>query len=217
MSSVLGFETKEMEMAKKAIVLSMFLAVLVLGFGNLSTAATITVDFNAAITTGRGGGPGGDFDIYEEDGFRLIATWNGGNTIMGKVRINAGFTPTLGAHPNFGFDDQDILITSVSGDPFDFLSLEIYEAASYHPVGTLLVEGIREGIVVNSQVFETDGIAGLQEFSLSGFTNLDEIRLGGGASSEMVGVDNLMFEVVPEPATLLLLGLGGLTLLDRRR
>jgi hypothetical protein len=164
-----------------------------------ANAEIVVVDFNSATSSRRCGDPrpGGDFETYEEDGFSLIATSNGGDTTMGSVRINSAFTPTLAAQSNFGFDDQDIVVVDSSGDSFDLLSLEFYEAASYHPVGRVMVEGIREGVVVASQEFVTDGIAGPEEFILSGFKDLDKVRLGGGGSSELVGVDNLTFDVAP--------------------
>jgi len=184
---------------------------------NVSVVQAVTVDFNSATSIDKNGNvvPGGDFDLYEEDGFRLFATWNGGDTQGGQIRINDYFTSTLAAHPELGFDDQDVLISTISGNRFDFLSLDIYESAGYHPVVTLLVEGIRSGTVIASQVFTTDGAAGTQQFSLTGFTNLDEVRLGGSGSSELAGVDNLAFYIIPEPATILLLGLGGLFLRKR--
>ena len=184
-----------------------------------ASASIIVVDFNSAMSIQKGETiPGGDFDLYEEDGFLLFATSNGGNTQMGQVRINDSFTTSLAAYPNFGFDDQDILVSAISGSSFDFLSLDIYEATIVLPSAkTLFVEGIRESVVVVSQMFITDGIAGIQTFALDGFTNLDKVRLGGVSSSETVGVDNLTFEILPEPISLFLFGVGLLAIKSQKK
>jgi len=199
----------------KTINIILGIIILMISSNNVS-AGIVLVDFNSATSVEKGEiVPGGEFDFYEEDGFELFTTSNGGYTQIGQVLINDGFTTSLAAQSDFGFDDRDILIYNILGNNFDFLSIEIYEAASYHPVGNLLVEGIRSGVVVASQMFTTDGIAGAQSFTLNGFTNIDEVRLGGGSSSELVGVDNLTFNIIPEPTTILLLGFGCLLLKKR--
>lgn len=62
------------------------------------------------------------------------------------------------------------------------------------------------------------GGAGLQAFNITttGGTVFDEVRILGGSFFPQTYVDNLSWNAVPEPTSLVLISLGGLALLRRR-
>jgi hypothetical protein len=80
-------------------------------------AASTTIDFGAQQA---------DFAPYHEDGFTLTAVDNGGNAPYGEVRVHDFFSPgNSGASPDFGFDDQDIMLTNDAGLPFNLSSIDL--------------------------------------------------------------------------------------------
>ncbi|MHC4635431.1 MAG: hypothetical protein ACYSYU_09545, partial [Planctomycetota bacterium] len=78
-----------------------FVTIIILVTLSINTnAAVVVVDFNQ--------GPEGDLELYEEDGFGLIPTDNGGDTVYRQLRItDFPSIPTLIAFPSFGFEEQD--------------------------------------------------------------------------------------------------------------
>src|SRR5215212_7264661 len=72
----------------------------------------------------------------------------------------------------------------------------VVEATIFPSPETITIQGTRTDSTVVEQTFTTDGVAGRETFSLSNFTNLTTVRLGAGATTEEVGIDNLILDVV---------------------
>jgi hypothetical protein len=151
-------------------------------------AASTTIDFGAVRA---------DFAPYHEDGYTLTAAGNGGNDPGGSVRVSDAVSPgNSWAGPNASFANQDIILTNDAGLPFNFSSIDLIEATSLPSPQTFTIQGTRTDSTVVEQTFTTDGVAGRETFPLSNFTNLTTVRLGAGASTNTVAVDNLILDVV---------------------
>jgi hypothetical protein len=150
-------------------------------------AASTTIDFGIVRT---------DFNPYHEDGFTLTAVANGGNDPVGRVHVTDFVSPgNFLAHPSSGFEDQDIILSNDAGLPFNLSSIDLIEATSFPSPQTITIQGTRTDSTVVEQTFTTDGVAGRETFLLSNFTNLTTVRLGAGASTAEVAVDNLILDV----------------------
>ena len=119
-----------------------------------------------------------------------------------------------------GGDVSPSLITISNGDSFDFIG--VYVTAVWLDGQNVTVEGSREGALLYSQTVVVNPF-GPTWFDFN-FVNIDQLRFitfGGSPVPEFFGVshgfvlDNFTF--VPEPATIFLLGLGGLALLRNRK
>jgi|GEM_PF-1150326 len=140
-----------------------------------------------------------DFPVFSEDSMTLTPVLNDEVAANGAVRINDTFSAGDNiAFPNFGFDNQDIILKRENGLPFSLSSIDVIEATAIDPPGsaTLIITGIKQDSTIVSRNLNTDGIAGFQTFPLYGLSDLISVRLGAGASTEITAVDDLVISFV---------------------
>lgn len=105
-----------------------------------------------------------------------------------------------------------------SGAVFNLTSIDLDYLNSGHAGGppvTVNFVGFFDGGGTIAQSFETDGVWGLQTFDFAGFTNL--VKMEWLQESPFHQYDNIVLDVVPEPATFLALGVGLAALAAHRR
>ena len=193
----------------------MMLGLLLVGpFGagaSIGRAGVVVVDFD--------GVPSQDYVTYSEDGFAFEAN-------VGEVRISDTFAEVGNlAHPSFGFGqglESRFIVTNENGLPFGVLSIDLLEASGVPEGFGITMMGTKSDSSTVSQTFTLDGISGAETFWLSGnFTELVllEIRedVDNAFTLEKVGIDNVTFDVIPEPVSGLLVLLGGTGVLRRRK
>jgi hypothetical protein len=159
----------------------------------------------------------GPFTTYAESGFTVSATsgsWEAstsfGNPAPSIQFIRAASEPTITAQ----------IEVTASGSPFSFASVDLYSSVTTIPY---LVTGLRN----STPVFT---IAGTVPNTFGGFATVNSsstqtidtlwITLSNPATeccSNPVGLDNIVANAVPEPASLILLSAGTTAVGARRR
>ncbi len=102
----------------------------------------------------------------------------------------------------FGLETHTMSL--VSGLPFNLLSWDM--GSFTDSVLSLTVQGMFDGGGSISQILTTDALNGYENFVFSNFTALSSVVFTVGSDSPIL--DNINIEVVPEPTTLALMGLG---------
>lgn len=207
--------------------------------GGISAASAQTLTFDFEDGTDQGFRPAFtdtdtvDFPVDTIDGSLRLGVQNDGDFQEGEFTAGGNTAPLVAA------------IEAAVADPTNYqLSFDYYvDTSATGTVGTFLQIGhyINEGdgtYLQNANIFELggDSLASGSVFSdtysatfaslgytvaggLDGSAN-DFYRLGiivNGDGNEVVYFDNITIAPIPEPASLSLLGLGGLALLRRRR
>lgn len=153
---------------------------------------------------------------YQEDGLTLDVN------DFAFVFTPAGFNPAWGPpyYPNGGVGDLDE-ITRTDGQDFNVLEMNMSHGFGGSNIFAWIQAYLAGGLV---DQFDVD----FQGGTLIGLTGVfDEVRIGayGTAATRdqhnplnlnAVALDNVEFGLVPEPASLALLGIGALALLRRR-
>ena len=200
-------EQERMRWVRFVIVLA---GVVVLMGGWMGEAAgVVVVDF--------AGVSGGDFPTYSEDGFTLA-------TNVGCVRISDTYGQNNAAQPSFGFGqgslDSHVMVTKDDSLLFDVVSIDLLEATGVPEAFGITMMGIKPDASTISQTFTLDGISGAETFWLSlDFVELCALEIwedtDNSFDTEIVQIDNVTFDISPEPVTGLLVLLGGIGILRK--
>lgn len=121
-----------------------------------------------------------------------------------------GTTGTMTAYTSY---HEEVSMSSTGGTAFDFIGADI--TAGRLDNISVTVEGSRLGTVIYSESISTS-TDGPYSFVFN-FLNVDTVAFKPpqGNNDYHIAIDNI--EIVPEPATLSLLALGGLTLMRKRK
>ena len=183
-----------------------------------SAASAAIIDFED-IVSDQFGDPipsqGFNFD-FEAQGWALAT-----NGYTGFNRLQNG-TSTLFQAGGINGNNSLVNFKPLDDSPFSAQGFDSAVFDGTQPVGVIEVIGNYEGGGTTSQTFTI--INQWQSFALNGtFTNLDSITVidqfgGNFGTSPGFQLDNITVnDVVPEPASMAVLGLGALALIRRRR
>jgi hypothetical protein len=177
-----------------------------LGVVSLANADIVVLNFESISTPGTGYtriGPS-----YTEDGFKLEAVPIGGLYHCNRDDENfAGSTALFHMEP---LAACDALLTHTGGLTFDLLSIDLSERFSDQLGAELNLIGTKsDGSTVISS-FSMDGVFGFETFTPQGLTDLTALRFD--YALYFCQYDNITLDIIPEPATILLFGLGSLLL-----
>jgi hypothetical protein len=197
--------------------------------------AQAPITFNGIATTDPSGVQS-VMNCYVEGGVRFTVVGEAcGMPAMGQPPALATYTPANGSYTGtpalFNNLGTAVDFTSVSGQPMSLFSIDLAPIFIDPSVGSMA-----GNMMVMFTGFRMPGMAGpatvTQSFSLSldaagltrfvfspEFQNLTSVRMAPGAPDLAVQFDNVNAAVIPEPGTVLLLGLGlaGTAAYARRR
>lgn len=186
------------------------LAAVMLVSSSVVNAAIVVLDFESLSTPGTGYtslGPS-----YTEAGFNLQAVPIGGLYYYHSDDENfAGSTALFSMAPGAGLFDT--MLTQADGLIFDLVSIDLTEWRPDVSGGRVALIGTKSDNSTVTTYLTLDGVFGFERYTVEGFTGLTALRLA--LESTTFQYDNIVLDVIPEPATILLLGLG--VLLLRRR
>ena len=171
-------------------------------------AEIVVLDFEELATPGTGFSTVGS--TYSEDGFTLqavIGASPGGNLCYWRSDDGnfPGSTALFAYQPGAA---PDTLITRDDGLTFDLTSIKLCENRVNWHYGALILRGTKiDNSTVNVPI-TLDGIFGFEEFYFGELTSLKGLYLDDLGS--FCQYDQIVFNVVPEPGTLVLLALGAL-------
>lgn len=189
---------------KKIALLTVFVVVAVVRFGNAQGAITV-IDFEELATPGTGATY---ISQYEVTGFKFTAEAGASAALLRFFHTEhesfAGSTAIYGDQP--GASPPDVILGRTDSLTFDLLSIDISERWRQAIPSPITFVGMKDDGSTVSTTVSLDGVFGFETFELSGFTDLVSLRLFGTTAQ----YDNFVVSIIPEPASLLLLGLGGL-------
>jgi hypothetical protein len=183
-------------------------------------AVTLTFDS----LTQAGNGIALQSDTYIESGYRLTVTPNtGNNNPPGFAVWQTGSTNFPGSTSLFSdFSDHTITLARVDNTAFAFTSIDI-SLVQRPPVGPPVVASVQftgvldGGGLVTSPTFETNGSFGLQSFapSLNNVTSVSWVQALPAHQFDNIVLNDV--SAVPEPSSLLLVGLLSASCVGYRR
>jgi|SaaInlStandDraft_1057018.scaffolds.fasta_scaffold61105_2 hypothetical protein len=156
----------------------------------------ISADAATIVFGGVGSSP--DFSPYSESGFLFTQTAGSGSSISPSEELGVEGT---------------VRITRIDGGLFNLQSLDVVFRNSLDALGTFDLETSNGGIQ------DLAGVSGYS-FSGSGFQGLSWVDLDvvkGEFFSDNNTIDNIVLNPIPEPSSALLLGLGALGMVARRK
>lgn len=165
----------------------------------------ISAAFAGVTLSAVGGYPGLEPVVYAwEDGLASTGTSVFANNLSFQRQWYAGQTEGFAFRVDFDFWADYVAIDIIGDDSGDYGVLNAYNAS-----GTL-IDSVLSPELGYGEVFTAT-------ISRASFDIAYIIAGGAGSTEDTVHLDNLMANVVPEPATLLLFGLGGLVLVRMRK
>jgi len=191
----------------KTKIITILAAVMLLGLP--ANGEIVVLDFESLSTPGTGYtylGPS-----YIEDGFNLQADPGGGLYYYHSDDENfAGSTALFHMQPG---GVTNTMLTQANGLTFDLLSIDLSEGLSDRLDVQLTLIGTKSDNSTVVSSLTLDGVFGFETNTLETFTDLIAVKLTHVFNSYQY--DNITLDVIPEPATLLLLGFGALFLRGR--
>ena len=171
---------------------------------------TVTLDFESLTTSGAGYSELGV--SYTEQDFEFEAYPTGALYYYHSDDEHfAGSTALF--HMQMG-GTSNTLLAQKDGLLFDVVSIDLSEIRPDASSVRAVLVGSKDDSSTVSKLLTVDGAFGFETFALQGFTNLTELRLEDDIA--MFQYDNITINVIPEPASVLFVGLG-LLMLRRRR
>ena len=189
---------------KKIALLTMFVVVALFLFGNVQGAITV-IDFEELATPGTGAT---FISQYEVAGFKFTAEAGASAAFLRFFHTeHESFAGSTAIHGElFGASPPDVILGRTDSLTFDLLSIDISERWPQAIPSPITIVGMKDDGSTVSTTVSLDGVFGFETFELSGFTDLVSLRLFGTTAQ----YSNFVVSIIPEPASLLLLGLGGL-------
>jgi hypothetical protein len=199
--------------------ITLVLAFFVLALFAAPVAQAITLSFDDLPTTQNQGGQRWD-DVPASYGGLNWAGWEVANGADYKSVYGSSYTSSPG---NFAYNADGVLGVAIAGNLFNFLGADFStwaqnDAFQSFSSKTVTVEGYRDATLVNSDSWNLVSNAFVLH-SFTGFDNIDTLVIKSDGSGRWFAMDNFEYTsaAVPEPATILLLGLGLFGLLGLRR
>ena len=197
-------------MVKRTCAFVSVLALLLAAAGS-AKAGIITIDFESlrhddALNTGHG-------DLYSEDGFTLTETGSQDFHTFGTLEFRFSGSTSLFSDTIGG----TITMTEDDGSEFGLISINLAELNA-SAVANVTFTGVLPTAGTTSQTFTIDGVAFGQETFFFNPTFAALTSVSWTQASPFHQFDNIVVDdLIPEPATLSLLGLGLLAVARRRR
>jgi hypothetical protein len=193
--------------------------VLAVLLGAVPSASAQVVDFEDLANNGAGGFTF-QGDNVVSGGFRFASVLQQGNpgAIASWTEDSPDFyTGSVAIFANTGGDSLDMSL--VGGGAFDVLSIDacdIFRAAG--TAMTVTLTGTRADSSIVSDSFVLVPSNDLTTYAVSGLTDVVSLNLSDdNGGSLWFQFDNVVVNVVPEPATIVALGIGAVALLRRRQ
>jgi hypothetical protein len=182
-------------------------AIVTIDADSFTEGADISDGFNGITLSSVGGFPGLDGKVYAySDGLASTGTKVFGNNLGFARQWYADLTQGFAFRADFSKPADSISI-DIIGDDYsgvDFGILYAYNASNLL-LDTVVTTGLGYGQVFNAEILRPS------------FDIAYIIAGGSFLTEDTVHLDNLRINIIPEPATMLLFGLGGIFLTGRRK
>jgi len=123
----------------------------------------------------------------------------------------------MSARPSFGFDDGYLILTAETNALFNLYAVDLTEGIEGQMGRGFEVTATFPDDSTVHVLLTPDGIPGLETFYFTTILDVKSVAFGTNLPVGQHRIDNIVVQIIPEPATLLLLGIGGLVLLRKRR
>jgi hypothetical protein len=148
------------------------------------------------------------------DGFNWVGWEVTQGTGAGNSYVNVyNNTDSIPSDQNFIYNggDGNLVVTTSSGTEFDFLSAYLSSFVQNNTLQgfsatSVTIEGYLGATLVQSDTVDLTNQ--FVKYTFAGFTDIDTLKFTSTAEGKYYGMDNFESAPVPEPATLLLMGLG---------
>lgn len=180
-----------------------------------ASAQAVVIDFENLANTGIGGftlygttvnSGGFDFTSVTELGPDAIASWT--------QDLPAYYTGSVAIFANYFTDSLDM--TAAGGAVFSLTSIDMADVFLGSTSDTITFTGTLPNLTTVQEFVQLSDGSTLDTYALTTMNGMIRININDSLSND-VQIDNLDATVVPEPATLAVLGLGVVALVLRRR